>query len=87
MNGPLTNDTAPDVEKQLVERWRAMSASEKLRLAVQMSVTVRELALAGVQQRFPTASPREQFLRLARITLGDSLALDVYPELAALSDE
>lgn len=45
---------------------------------------VYDLALAGVRQRHPHASPREQFLRLAVLTLGRDLACRAYPEIAAL---
>ena len=39
-----------------------------------------ELAAAGVRQRFPDASPREHFLRLAVIILGPRLARLAYPD-------
>jgi len=45
---------------------------------------VFDLALAGVRQRHPDASPREQRLRLAVITLGLDLARRAFPEIAAL---
>jgi hypothetical protein len=47
---------------------------------------VYELARAGIRQRYPDASPREQFLRLARITLGPELARNAYPDAARLAD-
>lgn len=61
-----------------------MSAEQKLAVALAMSATVRRLALAGVQQRHPDASPREQFLRLAIVTLGADLARKAYPEIDTL---
>lgn len=61
-----------------------MSDAEKLALAMSMSAAVRRLALAGVKQRHPDASPREQFLRLAIVTLGEDLARKAYPEIAQL---
>lgn len=61
-----------------------MSPSQKVALAATMSQTVRDLALAGIRQRYPLAMPREQLLRLAIVTLGPELALAAYPEIAAL---
>ena len=61
-----------------------MSASDKLSLAVSMSEAVRDLALAGVRARYPEATPRELFLRLAIVTLGIDLARKAYPELERL---
>jgi hypothetical protein len=37
-----------------------------------------------VRQRYPNADEREQFLRVALITLGPELARKAYPEIAAL---
>lgn len=61
-----------------------MTPAEKLELVMRMNAAVRELALAGVRERYPNASPREQFLRRAQATLGDELARKAYPEIAAL---
>lgn len=61
-----------------------MTAERKLLVSLQMSKTVRELALAGVRSRFPNAEPHEQLLRLAVVMLGPELAVAAYPEIAAL---
>lgn len=61
-----------------------MTAERKLAASLQMSRTVRDLALAGVRSRFPNASPREQTLRLAVVVLGAELALAAYPEVSSL---
>jgi hypothetical protein len=83
---PLADDTPADVEQRQIEGWRQMTSAQKLSLVMELSDTVRQLALAGVQQRHPHASPRDQFLRLAIVTLGRELALQVYPEIGALDD-
>jgi hypothetical protein len=81
---PLAADTDADVEQRQIEAFRSMTPAQKLQLTLQMSATVRQLAAAGVRQRYPRASAREQFLRLAQVTLGDDLARKVYPELESL---
>lgn len=62
-----------------------MSTEEKAALVSGLTRAAYELALAGIRHRYPTASPREQFLRLAVVTLGPDLAGRAYPELATLS--
>jgi hypothetical protein len=42
------------------------------------------MAAAGVRQRHPDASPREQFLRLAVVILGSTLARRAYPDIGVL---
>jgi len=63
-----------------------MSPLDKARVVSDLSRTVRELSLAGIRQRHPSASERECQLRFAVLTLGRELACRVYPEAAALSD-
>lgn len=83
-SAPLAMDSSLEAERHLVERWRTMPAEDKLATALQMSRTVRDLALAGVQSRFPNAEPREQLLRLAIVMLGPELALAAYPEISSM---
>jgi hypothetical protein len=80
----LPSDTSPDAEQRLIARWREMSAGQKLELALSMSHTVRQLALAGVRKRFPGATPRELQLRFAILMLGPDLAQAAYPDAARL---
>lgn len=60
-----------------------MSPAEKAAIVSGLTRAVYDLALAGVRLRHPGASPREQFLRLALVTLGPDLARQAYPEIAA----
>lgn len=83
----LADDTPRDIEQRQIEAWRRMTPSEKLSLVIRLSDTVRQLALAGVRQRYPDASPREQFLRLAMVTLGDDLARKAYPEIEMMESK
>jgi len=82
--GRLGGDTDAETEQRQVERWRAMSPVEKFRVVAEMNAAVDTMALAGIRQRFPLASPREQFLRLAALKLGPGVARLAYPEIAAL---
>ena len=78
---PVTLDTTPDIERLQIERWRQLSAAVKAAIVSGLTSAVYELALAGVRHRYPDASPREQFLRLAVNTLGPELAARAYQEL------
>ena len=77
-------DTSAEAERVVIDRLRAMSPAQRLSLALSLSQSVRELALAGVRQRYPNAPDREQLLRLALTIHGRELATAAYPELAAL---
>ena len=59
-----------------------MSAAEKAAIVTGLTQAAYALALAGVRRRHPGASPREQFLLLAIVTLGPDLARKAYPEIA-----
>lgn len=61
-----------------------MSPAEKAAAITGLTCAAYELALAGVRSRYPHASPREHFLRLAIVTLGFELARRAYPEIEAL---
>jgi len=80
----LAADTPVEIERRQIAGWRAMVPAQKARLIVALSRSAREMALAGIRQRFPTASPREHFLRLAMLTLGLDLARRAYPEIERL---
>ena len=61
-----------------------MTATEKAAIVTGLTKAVFDLARAGIRDRYPDASPREQFLRLAVVTLGEALATKAYPEIVAL---
>jgi hypothetical protein len=85
VTAPLAPDTSPDIEQLQVEGWRAMSPAQKARLITGLSQAARTMALAGIRHRYPAASPREHFLRLAILTLGVELATSAYPEIRDLN--
>jgi hypothetical protein len=85
MPGPaLSADTPHEVECLQVGGWRRMSPAQKAAIVTGLTQAAYDMALAGVRQRYPDASPREQFLRLAILTLGSELAAKAYPDIAAL---
>jgi hypothetical protein len=82
----LSADTTAEIEQRQIEAWRSMSPLERLRLVTDATRAVTNLSLAGIQRRYPDASERECFLRLAAIRLGVETTLRIYPEAAELMD-
>ena len=80
----LTNDTSRSAEQSQVEIWRTLTTVQTAGLITGASNAVRTLAIAGLRQRYPTASDRELTVRYAALTLGLPLAKRVYPELDRL---
>ena len=71
-------DTSPEAWRKFIELQRALPPGEKLRLALELSETVRAFAEAGMRRRYPHAGDREIFLRLAQMRLGGELFRKVY---------
>jgi hypothetical protein len=78
----LTLDTSPDIERRQIDAWRQMSAVDKAAMVTGLTRAAYAMTAAGVRQRHPDASPREQFLRVAVIVLGSELARLAYPDAA-----
>jgi len=81
------SDTSPEIERRQVEAWRQMSFAQKAALVSGLTGAAFAMTAAGVRQRHPNASPREQFLRVAVIVLGRDLAILAYPDAAGVMHE
>jgi hypothetical protein len=82
----LSADTAAEVEQRQIEAWRQLSPLERLRLVSDTTRAVTSLSLAGIRRRYPGASERECFLRLAAIRLGVETTRRIYPDASDLTD-
>jgi hypothetical protein len=60
---------------------RRMTPEDRFRAVCGLIRAADAIACAGIRERFPQASEREVFLRLAVRKLGPDLACRVYPEL------
>ena len=67
------DDTSDDARRILHERYASMTPAEKLRRVSELTLSVNELALAGLAARHPGESRHQLLLRLARMRLGDDL--------------
>lgn len=74
----LFPDTTPAAERVQIDLLRSAPAWRKLRAMDQLNQSVWLLALSGLRQRYPQASPEELRRRLADLVLGPELAQRVY---------
>jgi hypothetical protein len=58
-------ETSPDVEKLIIERYRQMTASEKLQQMCDLNAFVRDTQTHAVRLAYPDADERENRLRVA----------------------
>jgi len=82
----LSADTSVEIEDRQIVAWRRLSPADRLRLVSETTRAVNELSLAGIRRRYPHATERECFLRLAAIRLGADTVRRLYPDAVALSD-
>ena len=61
---PQSPDTSLALEEELFERYRRMSAEEKLEHIGALGRLAEELALAGLRAKYPDATEEECRLRL-----------------------
>jgi hypothetical protein len=63
------SDATPDAERAMIERWRHATVEEKLAEMVSLGLKQKELAMAELRRRYPSASERENQLRFASRTI------------------
>ena len=74
----IYSDTNPKMEAMQIQLIRRMPAWKKLAVVDGLNETVKALALSGIRQRHPTASPEQIHRMLADLILGNELARRVY---------
>lgn len=82
---PLNLDTSPEIERLQVEAWQTMSTVRKAALVSGLTQAAVDMTLAGIRQRYPSASPHEVRLHFAVITLGRDLARAAFPDVDRLA--
>lgn len=70
---PGVHDTSDEADRVLLDGLRTMSAQAKVGLMDTWSRDVRALAMAGVDQRHPDASPTDRLLHLGRALYGEAV--------------
>jgi hypothetical protein len=74
----LYSDTHPKIEQMQIEFIRRMPPWKKMGIVDGLSETVKTLAMAGIKQRNPNATPEQTHRMLAELMLGSELARKVY---------
>jgi hypothetical protein len=74
----LSSDTNPKIERIQIEFIRRMPAWKKFAMVDGLNETVKTLAMSGIKQRHPNATPQQIRRMLAELMLGAELAHKVY---------
>ena len=69
---PMQSDTSPEAAAVQEELFRRMTPGQRLHLALEMSDSIRLIALAGLQKRRPDLTGRQLMLELARLMHGSA---------------
>jgi hypothetical protein len=75
---PLYSDTHPKIEQMQIELIRRMPTWRKMSIVDGLNEAVKNLALTGIRQRNPDATPEQVHRMLADLMLGEDLARKVY---------
>lgn len=78
MMSSLFSDTHPKMEALQIELIRHMPSWKKISMVDSLNETVKTLAVSGIKQRHPEATPEQIRRMLAEIVLGLELARKVY---------
>jgi hypothetical protein len=79
--GRLFEDTAQEVEDELVARLRELSPRRKLEMVAEMNAAVRQLMMIGLRERHPNDTPEQLQRRMAHLLFGPELASKVFGPL------
>jgi hypothetical protein len=74
----LYSDTHPKMEELQIEFIRRMPPWKKMSIVDGLNETVKTLAITGIRQRNPNATPEQVHRMLAELMLGEELARKVY---------
>jgi hypothetical protein len=74
----LSSDTNPKIEQMQIDLIRRMPAWKKFAMVDGLNETVKTLAMSGIKQRHPNATPQQIRRMLAELMLGAELAHKVY---------
>lgn len=77
------DDTSPAATDRYYDLLKRQSPADRLQIAVSLTRSVRELAMADILRLDPNASPREVQARLADRLYGEATARRLFPPLAS----
>jgi len=74
----LSSDTHPRMEALQIQFIRRMTSWKKISIVDGLNETVKLMAVTGIKQRNPNATPEQIHRMLAELMLGQELARKVY---------
>lgn len=74
-------DTHPTIEALQMDKIRRTPPWKKMAVVDSLNETIRTLAISGIQQRHPTATPEQVRRMLSEMLLGAELAEKVYGDV------
>jgi len=74
----MFTDTHPKIEQMQIAAIRRMPSWKKISIMDGLNETVKTLAITGIKQRNPNATPAQVRRMLAELMLGTELARKVY---------
>jgi len=80
----IPSDTSPDVWRRQMAATAQRTISDRLDEWAQLNRGVARMADQAVRRRHPDYDDRQVFLALVRRRYGDDLALEVWPDAAAV---
>jgi alkylation response protein AidB-like acyl-CoA dehydrogenase len=83
----VLTDTSFEAEAIQLKLLRQAPSWQKLQMMAQLNQTARSLALAGLRQRYPQATPAQLRRHLADLLLGETLAAQAYGPPGAKSSD
>ena len=66
----MISDTHPKIASMQREIFRRMSPEERVQIAIEMSNSMRRVALDGIRMRQPGLSPGDEIRELQRVMYG-----------------
>lgn len=77
-------DTSAEAHEIQAAVWRRLGARGRHTIVMRMSEELRELSRSGIRMRHPDYTEAQVELALRRLTWGEALFRQVYPEYGAL---
>ena len=78
-------DTTREAHRDQLALWQQLSASERVEIAVELSESTREIALAGISARHPEYERTSAEFALFRLLYGDDVFRTVWSGKPLLS--
>jgi hypothetical protein len=82
---PYSHGTAPDADAVQLALLRKMSPSDRVRIAHQMSLDARAIALAAIRKRHPEYDDTSARWARFRLLVGDELFQKAWPQAPLLA--